>query len=203
MFVVRAAGLFVAAYCGMAWDISGHAETSTIQKVGVWEAFGGTDNGGTPVCGVITAGAENRIFTIKQYLGSKGFTLQIFKGGWRIPEGQRVDVSIRFDSYDPWTAQASALPPDGIRVSIPQNLAEAFLREFSGANKLRVTFPKGSEQPWEGGLSGSAAVTLTMLDCVIKMESRGATQPYGNSSSQPYNTPQPPTQPYQRNGTRF
>lgn len=180
------------------------AEVKTLQKTGYWTAFGGSDNTGRPVCGVMATGG-GRVLTIKQYSGSEHFTVQIFKQTWQIPQGHKIPVAFRFDSHEPWTANASAIPPDGVSITIPSNLSEAFFREFRLANTLIVSFPEGSETSWSANLTGSAAITYAFADCVLKMYGGGASQPYGRNATQPYGAgpPTQPSQPYRRNDSRF
>ena len=153
------------------------------------------------------ATGRGRVFTIKQYSGNEHFTVQIFKQGWRIPQDQKIPVAFRFDSYEAWTANAGSIPPDGIAITIPSSHAEAFFREFRLANMLIVSFPEGSETAWSANLTGSAAITYTFVDCVMKMYGAGASQPYGGNATQPYGSgyaqPTQPSQPHRRNDSRF
>jgi hypothetical protein len=171
------------------------ADTYDIRRSGYWTAFGGTDKGGNPVCGVIASGQEGRTFTIKQWLGDDYFVVQIFKRAWRIPKNEEIAVLLRFDNFDAWTAKASALPPEGIQFKITRGRSEEFFREFALANKFILSFPEGTETDWSGNLTGSAAITMTFIECVTKMYG-GGTQPYGGGS----NLPSSPnsSQPYRR-----
>jgi hypothetical protein len=172
------------------------AETFVTSRVGAWQAFGGTDNAGVPVCGVVNSyGIEGRSLVIKTWSNTDYFAVQIFKDGWRIPPNQTVRVQLQFDQFVPWEAKGIAIPPNGTQIRILRNVAEQFFREFSVANTVTVYFPDGSEPYWQGGLRGSAAMTVALLDCAVKLTAGGATQPYGNNS-QPYSTPSPVTQPY-------
>jgi hypothetical protein len=175
------------------------AETYTIQQIGAWRAFGGTDHTGVPTCGVVNLGTEGRAFVIKTWSNVRYFAVQIFKTAWRIPKGQTIAIELQFDSYNPWRAHDGiAIPPNGVQFQINPNAAERFMSEFGQANRVIVRFPTGTERPWEGGLTGTAAMTQILLQCVAKMRG-GSTQPYGGSPTQPYGTPNTVTQPFGNN----
>ena len=173
-----AAALVLLLGSGTAW-----ADTYAIQRSGYWTAFGGTDDEKQPLCGIVATGEEGRVFTIKRWAEQDHFTLQIFKESWRIPKGEEIRVRLRFDDMEDWSALADALPPDGIALTVPDNRAEAFLREFAMANTFEMSFPDGNETPWAGNLSGSAAITMAFLRCVEKLG--GATQPFRGGKSSP------------------
>ena len=176
----RSAGALVALLLagGPAW-----AGTYVIQRAGYWTAFGGTDDAGERLCGIVATGEEGRVFTIKRWADQDHFTLQIFKESWRIPKGEEIRVRLRFDRMEEGSALADSLPPDGIALTVPDNRAEAFLREFAMANTFEMSFPDGNETPWAGNLSGSATITMAFLRCVEKLG--GATQPFRGGKSSP------------------
>ena len=119
MLPPRVIALSIAALFSLCAGGAVDAKTYTIQRVGVWEAFGGTVDGGDAVCGVMTSGAEGRAFTIKRFSGTQYFAVQIFKDSWRIPQGQVVEVTVQFGSADPWKAEARGFPPNGVQFSVP------------------------------------------------------------------------------------
>ena len=176
----RSAGTAVALLLvgGAAW-----ADTHAIQRSGYWTAFGGTDDAGERLCGIVATGEEGRVFTIKRWADQDHFTLQIFKESWRIPKGVEIPVRLRFDNMETWSALADALPPDGIALTVADNRGEAFLREFAMASRFEMSFPEGNETDWSGNLTGSAAITMAFLDCVLKLN-RG-TQPFGSGNRKP------------------
>ena len=55
------------------------AAVSDIAKAGAWDAFGGTAEDGTPVCGVSTGWGDGRALLIKIYGSDPGFTVQLLK----------------------------------------------------------------------------------------------------------------------------
>ena len=55
---------------------SAGAETATLAKSGIWEAFGGKTESGLPVCG-ISAEPRGRYFGIKLFSGNDTFTIQL------------------------------------------------------------------------------------------------------------------------------
>jgi hypothetical protein len=193
-------GLAIAGLCSTTPSIPANAATYTIQQIGAWQAFGGTDNGGIPVCGIMNVGEGGRVFAIKTWSNTPYLSIQVFKSSWRIPQGQEVAIELQFDSHNPWgPAHGIAVPPNGIQFRVQPNATADFLREFELSSQVFVRFPGGTEQPWRGGLSGTAAMSITFLDCVAKMKGQ-ATQPYAQTPTQPYS--QTPTQPYQRQVTQ-
>lgn len=173
------------------------AKTYIIQTIGAWKAFGGTDEAGVPICGLSNAGAD-RVFAIKYWANGSDLSIQVFKNSWNIPSGAHIAIELQFDRYDPWSAEKGlSIPPDGIQFNIKGDQIEQFFREFSAASRMAVRFPSGSEPNWDGGLSGTAALSAVFADCILKL--KGApTQPYSSQNTQPYaNGPsQPVTQPY-------
>lgn len=156
------------------WPIAAQSKTATLQKQGRWEAFGGTDDSGTQVCGVINTEEADRVFVIKRYAGSRDLTVQMLKNTWRISD-RRVATNIRFDFYPPWEAEALPAPPDGLRLRIPEELAASFMREFGSSQVLRISFPAG-DQTWELPLAGSPVISRTMLECSGKLDGAPATR---------------------------
>ena len=153
------------------------ARTTLIKKQGSWEAFGGTDESGTPLCGIITAEAVDRVFIVKRYPNTKVLVLQMLKEGWRISPDQQTAATMRFDLFPPWEVEALAMPPDGIRFTIPEELADAFLKEFGSAKTMRIAFPKNGDQAWELAVAGNQLMVSTMLECAVKLDSPGAAPP--------------------------
>lgn len=169
------------------------AETYTIQKVGAWTAYGGTDVQGVRTCGLINKGAD-RALAIRSWVNSRFLTVQVTKNSWSIPAGAKVAIELQFDDYSPWSSnEGAAVPPSSVQFRIHESGTEKFLRQFGAANKVTVNFPSGNEAAWSGGLTGTAVLTTTFLDCILKMRG-GATQPYSTSPSQPHGAER--TQPF-------
>lgn len=170
--VFRRTHLFFAAVLGsILWVGTALPKTATLQKQGRWEAFGGTDDAGARVCGVINTEDADRVFAVKRYAGSRDLAVQMLKDGWRIAADQRVALVLRFDSYPPWEVEALPAPPDGLRLRIPQDLADAFIREFGSSRTLHVTFTSNNDQPWALALAGSPQVSRAMVECAAKLDS--------------------------------
>lgn len=147
-----------------------HAKTVTLQKQGLWEAFGGPDDAGTAVCGIITGESVDRVFIIKRYAGNKALTIELLKEGWHTAADKPVAAALRFDLFQPWAVEALAIPPDGLRFRVPGEMADAFLREFAAAKALRVIFPKNNDQAWELALTGNQAVARAMQECAARLD---------------------------------
>jgi hypothetical protein len=76
------------------------ADTKTLARAGSWKAFGGTTTVG---CGV-SAEPASRYFGLKLYAGGQTFTIQMGTNEWKLDDGAKVPLTMRFDANAPWTA---------------------------------------------------------------------------------------------------
>jgi hypothetical protein len=162
------------------------AKTYTIQRIGAWEAYEGTDDAGVPLCGVSNFGSD-RGFMIKYWKGSAYLGIQIFKNNWSIPAGLKVSIALRFDSYPQWdTTEANVTPPNILQTRIVGGIPQ-FLDEFAKSNNLYIYFPSGTEPPWQGGLTGTSVLTQTFARCILELQGQPVpTQPYSQAPTQPF-----------------
>jgi len=74
------------------------ADMRVTASYGAWRTSEGLNDGGAPMCSASLLGAD-RAFLVK--VERDGFFLHIFKDGWKIPEGQSVDVTLQVDNAPP------------------------------------------------------------------------------------------------------
>lgn len=154
------------------------AETRRIDQFGVWEVFGGTAEDGLPVCGVSTVWPDGRYLAMKYYSGQQHFTLQAVGRGWKVANGSRLPVVLRFDQLSPWNGNATSsvrpnLPGAVLELTVPFARLDQFLREFRLAYAGQLSFPSGLDQTWALELTGSNAASQTMDVCIKRMAITG------------------------------
>jgi hypothetical protein len=177
-----------------------HADTTTFATAGAWRAFGGTSNDGTSVCGVVVSGSE-RSLHIKHYGSDNGFTVQMFKQTWAIPNGTEIPMRLQIDSRSPWTVTARGYTVKGgglVEFSIKNQLT-TFMEEFREGLSLRVSFLRGTETDWVASLNGTAAISQHFARCLsVQLQRAAPTQPFDAQPTQPFENRSPPqrTQPF-------
>jgi hypothetical protein len=145
------------------------AQTSTIATAGYWKAFAGKSNDGTPVCGMSASGT-GLFFSIKLYKGDDEMTVQLGSDRWRIKDGAKQKVVMRFDRESPWTATATGFRfsdgDAGLEFSVGVKNLETFLVEFARSYSLKIEFEGSDVAGWTADLTGTAAVTGAFANCV-------------------------------------
>ena len=132
--------------------------------------------------------------------------MQVFKDTWRIPEGKEVAIDLGFDrtGFGSITkAYGGMLKWPGGQMGmvsfkiVDEATLAGFIDAFREADKMWLTFPNGSEQPWVADMEGSRDVANAFLRCIKNTPL--PSQPYGNppvSGTQPFNDPvRAPEQP--------
>ncbi len=157
----------------LALAASAHASVRTFARAGTWQAFGGTANNGTPLCGMSSRG-NGLWFGVKYFKGNNGFTIQLSSKRWTLKRGVKVNVSMQFDNQAPWSASATGFHMTNgnaaLEFSVPRNKLGLWLREFRNAATLVVGFPnQKSISDWRVGLSGTTTVSAYMISCIDKM----------------------------------
>lgn len=188
-------GSVLAAVAGLWLPAEAQANTKDLATAGSWTAFGGTSDDGTPVCGIIERGHDQRALTFKWYKGNNYFTVQIFKPTWNIPSGTHVKVEMKIGDYTPWSADAlGASNMVEFHVSIASE--PQWENELKNSQTYYLAFPSGSEPEWEGTLSGAAPIFSKMGECIRILNAFDNTAP--NRPTEPFgsNTASPPTQPF-------
>ncbi len=147
------------------------AQTSTIATAGYWKAFAGKSNDGTPVCGMSASG-KGLFFSIKVYKGDEEMTVQLGSSGWKIKDGAKQKVVMRFDKESPWNATATGFHfsdgDAGLEFVVKLKNLEEFLVEFARSQTLRLSFEGSDVEGWTADLTGTAAVTVAFGNCVEK-----------------------------------
>lgn len=148
------------------------AEVSTLARAGSWQAFGGRSDDGKPLCGMSTRG-KGMWFGVKYFKNDKGFTIQLSSDDWKLNNGAKIKTTMRFDRESPWTATATGFHmSDGdaaLEFEVPIDKLRLWLSEFRAANTLIIGFPNDKVQDWRVDLSGTTAVSNTMVACMERM----------------------------------
>lgn len=158
----------------LAWCVAlpAQAETRTLAKHGLWSAFGGTTNDGTPVCGVSSSG-NGLYFGLKLFAGDNTVTIQLGSNKWRLTKGDKIRVSLRFDEYPRWNANGTAFQfPDsdwGLEFSVRRDELRNFITQFRASYKMIVQFGNSSMTDWTGDLTGTNAVTDVFANCAGRL----------------------------------
>lgn len=176
---------------------SAHAHMQTTGQFGQWRTAAGTNDQGIAMCSAGLFGTD-RAFVVKAQANASALGMHIYKRGWRIPVNQPVTVNLQIDngpvfSLEGYGHDASNVPGFGaVEIDVPTEITDILMNGL----QMRMSFPNGSEQSWQGSLTGAAAALNKMDECmkISWPHSQPApTQPY---SSQPFGNPAPaPTQP--------
>jgi hypothetical protein len=145
------------------------AQTTTLARAGAWEAFGGTSDGGRPVCGLAAEG-NDRYFGFKAYAGEPAVRVQLVSPRWQIRPGAQQALSVSIDRHPAWdvTAVGTQFPggTSGLEFFIDRRALGDFLQQFRQGQELRIAFMGSNAQPWTGSLAGSNLVAMAFLACV-------------------------------------
>ncbi len=149
------------------------ADTKVFSRSGIWEAYSGTSNDGTKVCGISASGG-GRWFGFKYFAGDDEFTVQLSKDTWDIPKGLKVSVTLTFDDETPWKAQGTGFEmQDGdaaLQFEVPFKQATKFLKEFQAADAIVIEFPsRKALKAWEADMKGSHNIVEQFGKCLQRM----------------------------------
>lgn len=169
-------GMFNVAGCGLLAALlaasSVLAETRTLLRSGIWEAFGGTTSKGNPICGM-SAEVNTRYFGIKRIAGDDIITIQLGTSQWKLDRGEKKQVRLIFDSNAPWNAPGTGMHFDdgdpGLEFNVSQAEVANFMREFRMSGQLVVQFPDANFPDWKLSLSGSSAVSDAFQQCAGRL----------------------------------
>lgn len=172
------------------------AATITYYHSGDWRAFSGTDDQNRLICGMATGNpADGRSLEIRAVIGDPQLWFTASKPTWDIPQGTRVPVLMREAGVVPWTLEARG-QGHTTTWALPQTEVDLFEGAFRAGTQMTISFPSGSEAPWQVELTGSNAVDNTFRRCVSDYTARVAaahpqapTQPFGTPSTQPFAPP--------------
>jgi len=178
------------------------AQARQVQS-GAWTVYDAPGDIGVPLCGLYVAGDQQRSLHIKYILGDTYLTVMMFKTSWRFPAGG-VDLPITVwldnQNYSTDNARGVTDPKSGAMVlaTIPNKTLDEFLNVFAEADRMAVSFDGGNEPAWKVNMVGSRYAATLFKGCVHNLINNNpttqpygqpkATQPYNDSSTQPYGT---------------
>jgi hypothetical protein len=148
------------------------ADVRVLARVGSWSAFGGTADNGRATCGLSTSG-EGKYFLIKYFYGNDTFTIQLGSDSWKIANGGKQKLTMRFDDNPAWGATGTGFHFNGgqaaLELSVNKNQLRAFMAQFRASNALRVTFDGTSVSGWFVSLAGTNAVSQVFAQCILNL----------------------------------
>ncbi len=152
------------------------ADTHIISSSGSWEAYEGTSEDGTQLCGMDTTSDNDNgdDIDIKYFNGDDELTIQLFSNGWKIPDGKSdTKIEIKFDSESWHVNQVTGFHLDdgtsGMEFTISKDDANDFIDDFSASSNLHLAFTNSDVDDWDIDLSGSQDVVGPFKDCVRDM----------------------------------
>jgi hypothetical protein len=164
------AALAAAGLCLVASSAS--ADVRVLAQVGDWQAYGGSANDGRAVCGLSTSGS-GKYFSVKYFYGNSTFTIQMGSDGWKIANGGRQKLTMRFDGNAPWSATGAGFHFNngqaGLELTVNKDQLRGFMSEFRASNVLRVTFDGASVAGWFVSLAGTNAVSQVFAQCILRL----------------------------------
>jgi hypothetical protein len=186
----------VAAIAFMA--VAGTADANMIStgNFGAWQTFIGTSDTGKAMCVAGVTGPGRSFWLKYQPTSADKLGLTFYRPGWNIPQGQPVDVVVQVDNAPPfelhgvgagrakdgWSGFSAMISLDDVR-SNGEAVIPYVLGLLGDGLSMKVSFPSGTEQPWEASLNGSRAAISRMGDCVTASASLSTGQ---TPTSQPF-----------------
>jgi len=145
------------------------AEVKTFARASGWEAFGGTTNDGTAVCGV-SVDSDGSFFMLKYFKGDDVLTVQLGDDGWKGKVGDKVSVSMKFDRQSPWRATATAYKAGSgtmaLQFTVPSKVVDDWMDEFKMSQNLILVFPDSNLDDWNADLTGTKIIGENMEKCM-------------------------------------
>ena len=82
-------------------------------------------------------------------------------------------MTLRFDGGAPLsgTGQVHATRPDMMHIDINPEATLGFIVDFVTAKAMTVSFPDGSEHPWNIKMQGSGTTGRALVDCISTFKS--------------------------------
>lgn len=144
------------------------AKTDVLMRSGAWTAIGGTSSDSEGVCGVST-GQNDRFFALKVYAGVNAFDIQMSALSWTLADGEKVGVSISFDTNTPWQGIAAGRHVSGLgilQLEVGRANLSRFGLEFRGSSLMHVEFQGNRFAAWQMALEGTQAVNTAFQNCL-------------------------------------
>lgn len=170
---MRPSLLIVAIFSAVLMTDTALADTQVLARAGAWEAFGGTTDGGRPLCGVSSSGSGKYI-GVKYFSGADTLTIQLGNDRWSLKNDIKVRVQLQFDNAVPWSGNATGMHfsdgDAGLEFNIDRNQLGQFMGEFRDSNAMAVGFPNENVSDWYASLEGTDAVSTAFARCVRNLE---------------------------------
>jgi len=181
------------------------AQSYTLYKGGYWQTLGASSNDqGHPMCTMVTKG-DQKLFYVK-WTQENGMIIQLYKSSWKITPGAKVSFNLElFDNERPgdsatlktdngWMTSLKGVPGASIFMGIENEVMGDFIKAFSDADKIVISFPNGDEPSWNAKMDGSRKAANEFKRCMyIIQQGKSATQPTQTQPTQPVKPK--PTQP--------
>jgi len=161
---------------------------TTLSRSGVWETFITTNDNGVTICGMQVNGRDSSLMV--KYTGEQIF-IQIFKAGWKIPNGTKISGSFIYDRERfpaNGTGYVSDVGHSYVEFKIKAGGEAEFIRQFTEANTMVVGFDQGTQRPFIVDMTGSRDAAVTFTGCAMHLDANAKPSP------QPFvkdDTPQP------------
>jgi hypothetical protein len=146
--------------------------TRILTTAGSWKTFEGKSDDGTAICG-LSSDTGGHYFAMKRYATYDTITIQIGAKAWKLPEGEKVGMNMRYDANPGWTAKGTVIHfgdgDAGLEFDVGQPELVRFRSEFRSSNFLRITF-NGALPDWQVDLGGTSAVETVFQECQRRMK---------------------------------
>ena len=173
---------------------------TTLSRSGVWETFITTNDNGVTICGMQVNGRDSSLMV--KYTGEQIF-IQIFKAGWKIPNGTKISGSFIYDRERfpaNGTGYVSDVGHSYVEFMVKAGGEAEFIRQFTEANTMVVGFDQGTQRPFIVDMTGSrdAAVTFTRCAMHLDANAKPSPQPFVKDTPQPFGKQPTKTAPTQK-----
>jgi hypothetical protein len=148
-------------------------EVRNLASVNGWVAYIAQSNNG-PLCGMGTeANSRGRFFWIKleRLSGDLHGFVQVGDRSWNVRDGATGRIIIGIDQQRAELNYTGTSRPDMIEASYRGafNNFINFVRAFALGNRMQVSFPGETVEPWGADLRGTRAVTDAFLACARRI----------------------------------
>jgi hypothetical protein len=194
-----------AAVALLACASTAHAGLQKVGQFGDWQTFAGISNDNTTAMCVAGLTGPSRSLYVNYQQDKDIAAVQLYKEGWKIPQGTKIEIVLQVDQAPPMrliaigghnstTGQDFLQAPIGasdIWEATGKPMITELMSMIGDGNTVRFYFPSGNEKPWEGSLNGSRAAMVNLSQCVTYVASAKSkpapTQPFGAApSTQPF-----------------
>jgi len=165
--------------------VTGTSARSDVQKLsesGFWAAHAGVRDDGKFICALVTGTLDGSggQFIIEKLLDDETLSIRLLKPTWNLPPGKRTNVIIQFGFIPTrWNIPMYGSGHE-IRGELPWGRVSDFMSGFRGSGRIDVTFPSGTETPWQLGTAGEGIVEadfMKWLKMNLRPQTTAPTQP--------------------------